>query len=323
MGDTMRNVTRLSVFILPLWLVSCSLIVNPNDNDVNGIAVKSSVVFEGDDTQAAIDSVSKIIITISYKADNRTYIIGDSFDFHEHGGKVSSVIPVNTTFTIKIEGVDNNGTVIYQGEQIIQGASSDTTVIIVANLVTPLPPENLNAQAVGDNVLLGWKDNSSNETGFLLKRSENSDNGFITIDTLPKDIELTIDSINIQPFTVYFYRIMAYNSAGVSDSCSVKFDPLEFAPIPTKPSGDTQITAGYEYFFSTDSSTCGNGHPLHYQFDWGDGSNSGWLQTPIASHAWSTAGTYVIRAKTRCSIHQDVTSTWSEGLTIIVEESTL
>lgn len=182
----------------------------------------------------------------------------------------------------------------------------------------------MKAQAIDSfSVLLGWKDNSSNETGFIIKRSENNDNSYIPIDTTAKDIKEIIDNTNIKPLTVYYYKIMAYNSAGVSDSCVVKFDPLEFAPVPTKPVGETNIIFASEYFFWTDSMTCGNGHALQYKFDWGDGNHSSWLYAPIASHAWSEEGTYVIKAKTRCTVNNDVSSNWSEGLVITVENSRL
>ena len=320
----MKKLLILSVFFISLLLVSCSMNVISGNNNSDKIAVRPSVIFEDDETQTAIDSVDLIVITVTYQADAQTFTISDTFDFHDHSGTLSSLIPVNVQFTLRIQGLDNSGAVIYHGEQLITGAASDTTVTIVASVVTPIPPEELKTQAIDSfSVLLRWKDNSSNETGFIIKRSENIDNAYIPIDTTAKDVVEITDNTNIKPLTVYYYKIMAYNSAGVSDSCVVKFDPLEFAPVPTKPVGETNIIVGSEYFFWTDSMTCGNGHALQYKFDWGDGHHSSWLYAPIASHAWSEAGTYIIKAKTRCTINNDVSSSWSEGLAITVENNRL
>jgi len=57
-------------------------------------------------------------------------------------------------------------------------------------------------------------------------------------------------------------------------------------------------------------------------FDWGDGTNSGWVgpynsgQTASASHTWLIKGTYQIRVKAKDTT--DLESPWSETLSITI-----
>jgi hypothetical protein len=44
-------------------------------------------------------------------------------------------------------------------------------------------------------------------------------------------------------------------------------------------------------------------NPVLYYFDFGDGSNSGWLSNNSTSHAWPNTGNYTVSSKTRCAYH--------------------
>lgn len=128
----MKNLLLFSVFILPIWLVSCSMNIVSNNNNSDKIAIKPSVIFKGGETQTAIDSVDLIVITITYQIDVQTTTIKDTFNFDDHSGTLSTLIPVNIQFTLRIEGIDNNGNVIYHGEQVISGAATDIKITIIA-----------------------------------------------------------------------------------------------------------------------------------------------------------------------------------------------
>jgi hypothetical protein len=71
---------------------------------------------------------------------------------------------------------------------------------------------------VKTNIALSWIDNSSNETGFMVERSTNGIN-FSTIVNLPANTTNYIDN-GVDPGT-YYYRVTAYNSAGVGSSTIV------------------------------------------------------------------------------------------------------
>ncbi len=90
---------------------------------------------------------------------------------------------------------------------------------------------------------------------------------------------------------------------------------------PAKPDGPTSGRPGVEYTYTT-STTDSNGDNIYYWFDWGDGTNSGWIgpyssgDTCTASHEWKKKGSYQVRVKSK-DIY-DCESPWSDQLEIII-----
>ena len=95
----------------------------------------------------------------------------------------------------------------------------------------------------------------------------------------------------------------------------------ETISTPNTPIGPTNGSAGVNYAFSTGGSSSSQG-PIEYQFDWGDGTNSGWLSAGVNStlHFWNPQGTYLVRAQARCSSDTSVVSGWSGALSIVISE---
>jgi hypothetical protein len=100
---------------------------------------------------------------------------------------------------------------------------------------------------------------------------------------------------------------------GVIQGCLLFGDPAQTlrSPYPsdppaqpTKPSGETFGIWHYEYSY-TSSSTDPEGDEIFYLFEWGDGSNSGWLgpypsgATATGSHTWTELGTFSVTVKAR------------------------
>lgn len=77
-----------------------------------------------------------------------------------------------------------------------------------------------------------------------------------------------------------------------------------------------------ELYIFTAVSTEPDGESVFYYFDWGDGTNSGWIgpynsgQTGSAQKSWASEGTYTVRAKAK-DINQ-VSSQWSDPLTMTI-----
>jgi hypothetical protein len=99
---------------------------------------------------------------------------------------------------------------------------------------------------------------------------------------------------------------------------------LESVVFPTFVSGPTYAKVGDIDAYATGGAASTVGHPIQYFFDWGDGTNSGWLPagTVGASKTWTTGGVFLIRTQARCSIHTDIVSKWSNGLVVTVEAVT-
>jgi hypothetical protein len=87
----------------------------------------------------------------------------------------------------------------------------------------------------------------------------------------------------------------------------------ETVSTPTAPTGPATGLLSTSYSFSTGGATTSLGHPVRYMFNWGDGTNSVWLAagTKTASHVWSAAGAYNVRAMAECATHSDIKSPWS------------
>lgn len=95
---------------------------------------------------------------------------------------------------------------------------------------------------------------------------------------------------------------------------------------PTTPEGPSSGKPGETYSYST-STTDPEGDDVYYLFEWGDGTDSGWLgpfdsgRTCQTSYTWTKKGTYVIRVKAQ-DFH-GVVSEWSDPLEISMPKSSL
>jgi hypothetical protein len=120
---------------------------------------------------------------------------------------------------------------------------------------------------------------------------------------------------------------------GVIEGCTLFGDPAQTIKTPspsdppaqpTKPSGQSLGIWNVEYSY-TSSTTEPDNEQIYYLFDWGDGSNSGWLgpyssgHTGTGSHIWTELGTYEVKVKAR-----DIWgagSPWSEALQVVITDN--
>jgi len=98
-----------------------------------------------------------------------------------------------------------------------------------AATTAPAAPGSLAALATGSATIdVDWADNSSDESGFYLERSENGA-GFIQIASLPANVTgFTDDSLS--PSTLYSYRVRAWNSVGSSAFSGIATAETDPAP---------------------------------------------------------------------------------------------
>ena len=89
--------------------------------------------------------------------------------------------------------------------------------------------------------------------------------------------------------------------------------------IPSQPSGSEEGDIELEYTYSTDT-TDPEGDDIEYFFDWGDETNSGWIDTSSATHAWFEEGIYEVKVKAR-DIY-DAESEWSDALVVSIINQT-
>jgi hypothetical protein len=114
-----------------------------------------------------------------------------------------------------------------------------------------------------------------------------------------------IDYTSIDPSTTYIYN--------------------DHPETPSKPSGATSGKKGQEYTY-TSSTTDIDGDDIYYWFDWGDGSNSGWIgpfssgAMASAKHTWTSDGDYDVKVKAR-DYPYEAESEWSDSLSISIPRS--
>jgi hypothetical protein len=92
----------------------------------------------------------------------------------------------------------------------------------------------------------------------------------------------------------------------------------ETVSTPSTPSGPTSGAVLTPYTFSTGASSSSYGDSVQYLFDWGDGTNSGWLPANVSSKSksWTNPGTYLVKVQARCTTHTSARSSWSQEFLI-------
>lgn len=86
---------------------------------------------------------------------------------------------------------------------------------------------------------------------------------------------------------------------------------------PEPPTGPTEIKPGEEFSYQA-STTDPEGDDIYYVFDWGDGTNTGWIgpfqsgQSCQASHTWMERGSYAVKVRAKDTENHE--TIWSNPL---------
>jgi hypothetical protein len=112
----------------------------------------------------------------------------------------------NTTYYYYVRSYNGNG----------KSANAPTIKTTTSPLaVPPSPPSGLRANnSVRDSVMLQWDDNSNNEVGFLIEKSESDSNHFVILYTSQSN-QVKFTDRNIKSNSA-FYRIKSFNNNGYS-----------------------------------------------------------------------------------------------------------
>ncbi len=108
------------------------------------------------------------------------------------------------------------------------------------------------------------------------------------------------------------------------DYCSWWLGPNGEAETVSTPDTPTGLSSGDPdemLTYCTGGSVSSMGHPVEYQFDWGDGTYSSWSSSTCEQNSWSTEDTYYVRARARCELHTDVVSGWSSAKIVTIGEA--
>ena len=115
-------------------------------------------------------------------------------------------LPPGTTFYYRVSAYNQSGT-----SDFSPTASAQTAEVV------PESPSNLSAVAASSTQIdLSWQDNSGNETGFTVERSQNGYEPWTEIAVLAANSTGFSDS-TVSRRTTYYYRVSSHNSAGTSE----------------------------------------------------------------------------------------------------------
>jgi len=98
------------------------------------------------------------------------------------------------------------------------------------------------------------------------------------------------------------------------ESTLYAFGSNEPPEIPDQPDGPTEGYVGVEYTYTTDMVSDPDEDDVLYKFDWGDGTDSGWISSLSTTHAWDETGIYNVKVKAKDDLGAE--SEWSQPLTI-------
>ncbi len=95
----------------------------------------------------------------------------------------------------------------------------------------------------------------------------------------------------------------------------------ETISTPGYVSGSAQVNVGVNGGWalpSSSRSTSSLGHPVEYRIDWGDRTYSSWSATTSYQRAYTSAGTFDVRAQARCATHTVFVSQWGPSISVEV-----
>jgi len=155
--------------------------------------------------------------------------------------------------------------------------------------------ETRTSDSDGDKIKYGWDWNGDN---IIDEWDDNYGNFYVYA-----EIDTAHEFVNSGTFTVY---VLAEDEHGAKSEWS---DPFEFyicpncAPVFIHPlDGLDETNVGlktdndWPYFLNIWDP---ESEQLYYYFDWGDGTNTGWITEPTATHRWKEKGIFTIEAKAK------------------------
>jgi hypothetical protein len=135
--------------------------------------------------------------------------------------------------------------------------------------------------------------------------------GLYTIEVIPEPDAEPTDTYSLKTT----FMAVVYNLA--TDVMIQDIPPegynISWPDKPSTPDGPPGGKVGETYTYTSFTSDP-DGDDVYYLFDWGDGTDTGWIETGEANHTWSKKGSYKIKVKAKDT--HDFESRWSDPLVV-------
>lgn len=168
-------------------------------------------------------------------------------------------------------GLSPNTTYFYRLKT--DNSVSDPVQVTTLSPAPPQSPTSLVAlQTDKTFVRIRWNDNSNNEVGFIIERSDGNQNNFRQIASVTSNIR-EYNNTGLSPDNDYYYRVKAYNEDGQSvytNILSVKTPLLSLPVAPTDPNAVNITSKSFELTWK-DNSNNETGFQI-YKLDDSDGT---------------------------------------------------
>ncbi|MFA6105361.1 MAG: fibronectin type III domain-containing protein [Patescibacteria group bacterium] len=237
-----------------------------NDGSQNNAVTVSDYTVPAVPNTLVVSSVSTSSLQLVWNANSNSastvyYILisdGSSTTVSADTTKIITGLASNTSYRFQVRAE-------YAG---IAGRYSAYSVSSTATttLGSPIAPTNITTSSIAaTSVVVGWSDNSNNETGFVVEKSTNG-TSFTSVSTTAAGVS-SVTASSLTPNTAYWFRVAAINVYGdssfVTTSQSVYTKANDIVALSTSASSSTSIALS----FSTNSNPAGTVYYI-------DGNNS-------------------------------------------------
>lgn len=180
---------------------------SPFSNEVSASTHELTIVAPSEFVVSVI-AADRIELTWTDNSDNET---GFKIVKKVNGVEISYDLEEDTESFIDME-VTEETFHEYTLSAVVGVYESEPVVLEVATPPFILRPDELIATPVSHmQIDLSWKDNSENETGFVVERAETIDGPYAGIHTSGENVVAYSDSEGLTPAKNYFYRVKAVN----------------------------------------------------------------------------------------------------------------
>jgi hypothetical protein len=302
------------------WSSALKVVVTGQSNSPPDIPGKPS-----GSSEAAVGSIySYTTSTRDPEGDQVRYTL----DWGDGSTSITDMVPSGTTagashawkkagtYFVKAMATDSIGS--------SSGWSSGLTVYVKSSLPpsTPSKPSGATTAIAGSSY--SYSTSATDPEGDRVKYTFSWGDGSSSVTDLVPSGTIAGASHTWNSAGMYLVKALATDSIGSSSGWSsalaVTVSPNKPPSAPSMPSGSAEAFAGSSYEYTVDAKDP-EGDQVKYTFSWGDGSSSVTGPVPSgtsagASHAWSKAGTYRIRAVATDS--KGAASGWSGALSVTV-----